>query len=56
MDNRLQEINDQYWKWQKELSVRLLCLRPYSRIEKDIDKLDTMLEMIGIKEKKLHRK
>lgn len=55
MDNRLQEINDQFWKWQKELSVRLLCLRPYSRIYKDIDKLDAMLDMIGIKEKKLHK-
>lgn len=55
MDNRLQEINNQYWKWQNELSVRLLCLRPFKRIEKDTERLDTMLDMIGIQEKKLHK-
>lgn len=55
MDNRLQEINDQYWNWQKELSVRLLSLRPYIRIAKDTDKLDFMLDIIGIQEKKLHK-
>lgn len=52
---RLEKINDEFWNWQKELSVRLLSLRPYSRIEKDTEKLDFMLDIIGIQEKKLHK-
>ena len=54
--DRLEKINQEYAQWQKELSIREMKLRPSYFIEKDNDKLNGMLEIIGIKEKKLHRK
>ena len=54
--DRLREINQEYDQWQKELSIREMKLRPSYFIEKDTDMLDAMIGMIGIKEKKLHRK
>lgn len=54
--DRLEEINQEYTLWQKELSIREIKLRPSYFIEKNNDSLDKMLDMIGIQEKKLHRK
>lgn len=54
--DRLEEINQEYTLWQKELSIREMRLRPSYFIEKNNDSLDKMLDMIGIQEKKLHRK
>ena len=53
--DRLEEINGEFWEWQKELSIREMKLRPSCFIEKDTDMLDDMIGMIGIQEKKLHR-
>lgn len=52
---RLDKINQDYTRWQKELSIREMKLRPSYFIEKDTDMLDAMIGMIGIQEKKLHR-
>ena len=54
--DRLEEINGEFWEWQKELSIREMKLRPSCFIEKDTDMLDDIIGMIGIQEKKLHRK
>lgn len=52
----VEEINRQYTEWQKDLSIREMRLRPSYFIEKDNDKLDFLLDCIGIKMKTLHRK
>ena len=54
----LEEINSQYEDWKEELTVRESRIRPLKpqKFHPDIEKLDYMLDCIGIKMKILHRK
>jgi len=54
---RLDEINVQYEDWQKELGVKEQRLRPLrpQKFHPDMDKLDFLLDCIGIKMKTLHK-
>lgn len=51
--NYLDEINSQYEYWQKELSIREMKLKPPGHFHKDTQKLDYILSLIDIKEKRL---
>lgn len=54
----LDQINVQYEDWQNELSIKEQRLRPLrpQKFHPDMEKLDFMLDCIGIKMKELHRK
>lgn len=56
--DRLDQINQEYADWQKELSIKEQRLRPLKpqKFHPDMDKIDFMLDCIGIKMKELHRK